>query len=740
MDPSNALEIKNITKSFKIEVEDKERKSILISKKPTKTVDYVAVNDVSFNVRKGEVLGILGRNGSGKSTLLSMIAKIMEPDSGSIERSGKIASILELGMGFHPDMSGRDNIYLKGELYGFSKKEIDSKIERIIDYSGIGEFIDNPVRTYSSGMTGRLAFAIMVNVDSDIMIVDEVLSVGDTAFSTKAQQHFKQLSKSGKTIVIVLHNINMLETMCTRVIWLEEGKIKKDGLAKTVCSEYQNELSESPDILNDLASGGVAEAQYKLALMYRDGNGVENNEKMYENWIKQAAIQGHVKAQVAYADLLMTAGESSEALGYYQSAANKGDEEARIKLSSLSSGKNGEVQLLLQLYGQLISDDDPVNLYRYADLLLKTAWYSEDKELSFSFFLKSAERGYLNALHQVGVMYRDAIGTNKNVAKMEYYLKIAADKGYLPSILLLADIYMQGKLLPKNEQKTFEYIKKASELGHVPSMYRLAIIYRDGVGVDKDVEKSNYWFDVFTSAGLFQYKNWLLPYLRTGRVGSEDIYFQILDSTKLNGNPALITEAMNVLLLKNSNSGLHDKLIEIADTGNVDAMHRVGDRYSLGLSCSKNSEEAFKWYYRAAQNGDSWCRNKVAEMYKKGEGTEPSVDLSIKYYTLSAYQGNIDSIYNLISIYHEQDNKIKMDEMINILERLAFSGNIHAARRLGDLYYYGQLVRINKYEALKWYDIAASLGDLWSKRKSSEMYREGDGVPVDLVKSINWFK
>jgi ABC-2 type transport system ATP-binding protein len=184
----NAIELRNVNKSFTIVKKNGKK---LIKEKKIHNV----LNNITFDVPYGTVLGIIGRNGCGKSTLLSIIARIIEPDSGTVKINGKIASILELGMGFHSDLSGRDNIYLKGELYGFSKKIIDSKVEQIINYSELGEYIDNPVRTYSSGMVGRLAFSIMVNVDADIVLVDEVLSTGDVACAMKAEEHGKRMSK-----------------------------------------------------------------------------------------------------------------------------------------------------------------------------------------------------------------------------------------------------------------------------------------------------------------------------------------------------------------------------------------------------------------------------------------------------------------------------------------------------------------------------------------------------------------
>ena len=203
MDPKNAIEIKNVKKSFKIEVRDYEKDNTKSSKVSTKSITNPVLKDVSFNIERGEIVGILGRNGSGKSTLLSIISKILEPDSGSIELSGKVATILELNMGFNADLSGRENIYLKSELYGIPRKETDKKIDSIIEYSGIGKYIDSPIRTYSSGMTGRLAFSVLINVDADILIVDEVLSTGDASFSAKAVEHFKNLVKRGKTVLVV---------------------------------------------------------------------------------------------------------------------------------------------------------------------------------------------------------------------------------------------------------------------------------------------------------------------------------------------------------------------------------------------------------------------------------------------------------------------------------------------------------------------------------------------------------
>ena len=655
MDQKNAIEVRNLTKIFKIEVEDKEKKASIIKKNPMKIVENKVIDGISFDIRKGEVVGILGRNGSGKSTLLSILAKIMEPDCGTVERSGKIASILELGMGFHPDMSGRENIYLKGELYGFSRKEIDERVSKIIEYSGIGDYIDNPVRTYSSGMSGRLAFAIMVNVDSDVMLVDEVLSVGDAAFSSKASMHFKKLASKGRTIIIVSHSITMLEEMCTRAIWIDNGKIKKDGPAKIICAEYQNTVNESPEIVFDLAMNGVAEAQYKLAIMYRDGRYYGQSDELYKEWVKQAAIQGHTRAQVEYGDVLLEQGDSINALGFYQSAANKGDNEARGKLSSLNSSRSEDVQALLNIFSKLATLGDPVNEYRYADLMLKTAWNNSDRKKAFDMFIKSAEHGYPNAIHQVGVMYKDGIGVARDISKMEEYLVSAANKGYLPSISLLADIYSQGKVLPKDDTKTFEYTKKASELGNVVFMYRLAMMYKDGIGVEKDSLKADEWFENYTSAGLFQYKNWVMPYVRTGFVNDHDDYVKMLRSTVVNCNVIYLGELTNCLLIGNEiDDSIINKMEVLANSGNVEACRRLGNYYSTGIN--KDLKKALEYFCKASDYGDVWSSNKVGEMYRDGWGITQDYNKAKQYFELSARSGNTIAVSNLISLKMDHDD------------------------------------------------------------------------------------
>ena len=193
---------------------------------------------VSAKIKKGEVVALIGTNGSGKSTLLKLLTKIIYPNKGKIETNGKLTSLLELGAGFHPDFSGRENIYFNASIFGLTKKEIDDRLEDIIEFSELQNFIDNPVRTYSSGMYMRLAFSVAINVDADILLIDEILSVGDQHFQEKCFNKMRELKKEGKTMVFVTHSMDSVKNLCDRAVWLYDGQVRMDGNTKEVVDEY----------------------------------------------------------------------------------------------------------------------------------------------------------------------------------------------------------------------------------------------------------------------------------------------------------------------------------------------------------------------------------------------------------------------------------------------------------------------------------------------------------------------
>ena len=234
-----AIIVDNVTKSFKLHYDKpntlKER--IVFFKKNKKEIRTVLEN-INLNIEKGETVALIGTNGSGKSTLLKLMTKIIYPTQGKIITNGKLTSLLELGAGFHPDFSGRENIYFNASIFGLTRKEIDSRIDEIIEFSELEDFIDNPVRTYSSGMYMRLAFSVAINVDAEILLIDEILAVGDQHFQDKCFKKLESLKDSGKTIVIVTHSLTSVENLCSRAVWLKDGKIEMDGNTKTVVEKY----------------------------------------------------------------------------------------------------------------------------------------------------------------------------------------------------------------------------------------------------------------------------------------------------------------------------------------------------------------------------------------------------------------------------------------------------------------------------------------------------------------------
>ena len=199
-----------------------------------------ALKDVSFEVKKGEVIGIIGTNGAGKSTLLKIISGILKPTSGTIAVKGNVVPMLELGAGFDYDLTGRENIFLNGAILGYSKSFLNAKYREILDFSGLQQFIDAPLRNYSSGMIMRLAFSIATVVEPEILIVDEILAVGDEAFQHKSRQRMKELMGGGTTVLFVSHSLGQIREMCSRVVWLEHGEIHKIGGVKEICDAYKN--------------------------------------------------------------------------------------------------------------------------------------------------------------------------------------------------------------------------------------------------------------------------------------------------------------------------------------------------------------------------------------------------------------------------------------------------------------------------------------------------------------------
>lgn len=235
-----SIVVKDVTKTFNVYLDKSNtiKESLLSLFSRNRKEKRVVLDNVSLKIKKGEAVALIGINGSGKSTLLKLMTKIIYPNKGKVETYGKLTSLLELGAGFHPDFSGRENIYFNASIFGLNKKEIDKRLEQIIEFSELGSYIDNPVRTYSSGMFMRLAFSVAINVDAEILLIDEILSVGDQHFQEKCLNKMKELRNSGKTMVFVTHSMEQVKDLCDRAIWICDGKVRADGRASDVVEQY----------------------------------------------------------------------------------------------------------------------------------------------------------------------------------------------------------------------------------------------------------------------------------------------------------------------------------------------------------------------------------------------------------------------------------------------------------------------------------------------------------------------
>ena len=240
-----SISVDDVRKRFKRHLDRRSTlKETLVRGRSRNLQEFWALDGVSLHVPRGSMFGVIGHNGSGKSTLLKIMAGIYRPTSGSVTIDGRLSALIELGAGFHPDMSGRENIRLNGSILGLSKDEINATMDQIIDFAGLREFIDDPVKYYSSGMTVRLGFSVAVHLDPDVLLVDEVLAVGDEEFQRKCFDHLSALRKRGTTIVLVSHGLGQIESLCDEVAWLDHGRLQATGQASTVISSYISRVNE----------------------------------------------------------------------------------------------------------------------------------------------------------------------------------------------------------------------------------------------------------------------------------------------------------------------------------------------------------------------------------------------------------------------------------------------------------------------------------------------------------------
>src|SRR6188472_2980022 len=251
----NAITITNASKVYRRYSQRRQLttlKSALLSRSLTRDLrpdeTFAAVRDVTVTVRRGRTMGVIGRNGSGKSTLLKLVAGITKPTSGTIDVRGRISALIELGAGFHPEISGRENVFINGIMLGMTKREIQQRFDEIVEFAELTEFINAPVKTYSSGMYMRLGFAVAIHVDPDVLLVDEVLAVGDEGFTHKCLDKFAEFRRSGRTILLVTHSLGLVERFCDEALWIDQGRACGSGDPRRVVGAYVSDVEKSEEV------------------------------------------------------------------------------------------------------------------------------------------------------------------------------------------------------------------------------------------------------------------------------------------------------------------------------------------------------------------------------------------------------------------------------------------------------------------------------------------------------------
>ncbi len=260
------LEVDHLVKSFRLHQQRANTlKQFIAARGRNRFEDFIAVNDVTFAVREGEVFGVIGQNGSGKSTLLKCMAGILQPSSGTVRVSKRMGALLELGAGFHPDLTGRENIFLNAAILGMARKEISLHFDDIVDFSGLHTFIDQPVKTYSSGMYVRLAFAVAINLDPQLLIIDEILAVGDASFQRRCMEKFVEFRDDGRTIVLVTHDMGSVKNLCDRAVWLEHGRALGDGDPGDLVEAYTERMLGA---YSRTADGGLRQGSGEIRITH----------------------------------------------------------------------------------------------------------------------------------------------------------------------------------------------------------------------------------------------------------------------------------------------------------------------------------------------------------------------------------------------------------------------------------------------------------------------------------------
>ncbi len=627
-----AISVKDMSKSFFIEDSTKEGR---FHRK--KKSEFNVFHDVNLEVRKGEAVGIIGKNGVGKSTFLKLVSGILEPDRGEVTVNGKVASILELSMGFHQDLTGRENIVIRSELYGIGRGDIAANIDKIVKYADLGVFIDNPVRTYSSGMKSRLAFSVMINVDADIYVIDEALSTGDAAFSSKSSEHLKNLVRDGKTVLFTSHNTGAVESTCDRAVWLEGGTVKMDGPAEEVCLAYKHSITESFEVTKSLAEDGASGAMYRLATFYRDGIGCEPDRALYLEWLRKAAEKDHTAAMAEYADHLASEGQKERACGLYRQAVESGSFDSRRKYSQLVSEGRSGISELRSVLIELAQSGFHYDECNCGMGFLRTAVTEKDYSDAAGWFTKAIGHGSIEAVYQLATLYRDGHGIPRDLDRSIKLLEEASRRGHYRAAYDLGRLYDAGTFVVRDREKAFSWYLTGADAGNSSAMFEAARRYEGGIGTVADPDAAAGMYARFAASSVSQYFGNASESFRK-RGGDRDLSYRLDDFAGDGGNPRSASKRMKA----------PDQSAYFARCQKYSGMPgapraRLAECYLNGIGTPKDPARAFVLFKDAADNLDADSMYRVGIMYKDGIGTEASVPSYQYYIRMAADRGNRDA-------------------------------------------------------------------------------------------------
>lgn len=638
-----AIEFKNVSKKFDIRGVTKYGGTAKLS---TKKV----FSNLSFTIESGNIVGIIGHNGAGKSVLLKMLSKIIYPDSGTIKCDRSITSILELGIGFDPELSGRENIEIKCGYYGLSKTEISNNMENIIQFSEIGEQVDYPLRTYSSGMKAKLAFSIIMYVKSEIMILDEVLSVGDAGFHEKCKEIFKKMKKQNKTVIIASHNLNSLENLCDKILWIDKGTIKEYGDPVSVITHYNYEMKNSLELLKEIADSGDVVYQNQLGLAYYYGYNTDVDLKKAEHYFTRSSEMGFVEAKLNLAELFIKTGKKDEGLELYKKLAEQGNSVAINKLNYIDN--ETEINELINELEKLALEGNYRSMKLLGDLYYFGDIISKNPSKAYSYYQKCSELNNNQAQYMAAICNMEGIGTNKDISKaIEYYVK-SAKNGNRKAMLDLANIYRKGIGIEKKIDDAVYWYERAALLEDNKAINELIKLYKNDL---KNENMSRNWEIKCSEQILSNYEAILADIYKQKNADSEKDniikwYLRSQEKGNISGTYGLALCYNEGIILPLDLQKSFDLMKSLADRDYPNALYEIGLKYYRGEGVEKNDVFAFKVIEKAANMSHQKAIYQLAYFYKYGIGTEKNIDAALSELKKITESGNIQgkNLYNEI--------------------------------------------------------------------------------------------